>query len=51
MSLSDLLDALDGYGLTVTDPELISDRLQELSVSEDAEINSPVLDDSCGGWF
>lgn len=38
MDLLELLDALDGYGLILTDDDLIHERLQELGVPLDTDV-------------
>ena len=41
MQIRDLLEALDGAGLVITDSDLIDETLAEMGLSQDAEINSP----------
>lgn len=38
MDIKDLLDALDGYGLVLTDDELIEERLKEIEIDPNAQI-------------
>jgi len=41
MQIRDLLEALDGAGLIVTDTDLIDEQLAQMGLSQDTEINLP----------